>query len=78
MKSVVLYSRPGCRLCDQLEEDLEEQFSGRILLERRCVDDRDEWKQRYGLQVPVLADAQGAVLCRVVLDSARVRDYLAD
>lgn len=69
----LLLSRPGCCLCDELEEDLLAEFGpGRFELEKADVDSRPEWRQAYGIRIPVLLDASGQVLSEGRLDPARV------
>ena len=70
---LLLLSRPGCCLCDELEEDLLAEFGpGRFELEKADVDSRPEWRQAYGIRIPVLLDASGQVLSEGHLDPARV------
>ncbi len=55
MITVVLYSRPGCHLCEQAEADLQalqETYPHR--LEIVDVESRPQLLQRYGLEVPVV------------------------
>ncbi|WP_165797292.1 glutaredoxin family protein [Solimonas fluminis] len=74
---LLLLSRPGCCLCDELEEDLLAEFGpGRFALERADVDSRPEWRQEYGLRIPVLLDASGRVLSEGRLDPERVAEAL--
>ncbi|MDM4772342.1 glutaredoxin family protein [Solimonas sp. SE-A11] len=70
---LLLLSRPGCCLCDELEEDLLAEFGpGRFELEKADVDTRPEWRHEYGVRIPVLLDAAGRVLSEGRLDPARV------
>ncbi|HIK32477.1 MAG TPA: glutaredoxin family protein [Oscillatoriales cyanobacterium M59_W2019_021] len=52
MNSLILYSKPGCHLCEGLQEKLE-QIEG-LTLEIRDITTRDEWFQAYQYEVPVL------------------------
>ena len=52
MNSLILYSKPGCHLCEGLQEKLE-QIEG-LSLEIRDITTRDEWFQSYQYEVPVL------------------------
>ena len=62
MTLVTLYGKPGCCLCDELEDELFVEFGPRAFtLERMDVDSRPEWQQRYGLLIPVLLDERGQV-----------------
>ncbi|AXQ30224.1 glutaredoxin family protein [Solimonas sp. K1W22B-7] len=70
---LLLLSRPGCCLCDELEEDLLAEFGpGRFELERADVDSRPDWKQAYGLRIPVLLGESGQVLSEGRFDPERV------
>lgn len=60
---LVLLSRPGCHLCDDLREDLGRAFPDRFDVCEACVDDRPEWRTAYGLRIPVLLTEDGALLC---------------
>lgn len=59
--SLRFYTRADCPLCDAMEEQLRAVRWARlgvdpagVRVERRDVDSRDEWRERYGLSVPVL------------------------
>ncbi|HEY0915299.1 MAG TPA: glutaredoxin family protein [Solimonas sp.] len=70
---LLMLSRPGCCLCDELEEDLLAEFGpGRYQLEKADVDSRPEWRQEYGIRIPVLLDADGRLLSEGRLDPERV------
>ncbi len=59
---LLLLSRPGCCLCDELEDELIAEFGPRAFaIERADVDSRPEWRERYGLLIPVLLDNSGQV-----------------
>lgn len=51
---LLLYTRPGCCLCEGLEEKLR-ALSPPVPFELRNVDLEPELRARYGLRVPVLA-----------------------
>mgnify|MGYP006287625205 CR=1 FL=1 len=75
---LVLYSRSGCPLCEEMEAALH-AWRGRLAFRLECVDiDADpELVRRYNDQVPVLADGQGAVICRHFLDEEALQAHLA-
>lgn len=50
----VLYSKPGCHLCEGLEEKLAAAAHLPFELEVRDITTRDEWFQRYQYEIPVL------------------------
>lgn len=49
---LILYTKPGCHLCEGLQEKLE-QIEG-LTLELRDITTRDEWFQAYQYEVPVI------------------------
>jgi hypothetical protein len=59
---IVLYSRPGCHLCDETHAILDELLAKRasqglpapVLVERNIEDDED-WHRRYMFVIPVVA-----------------------
>ncbi|NEQ25128.1 MAG: glutaredoxin family protein [Microcoleus sp. SIO2G3] len=57
---LILYSKPGCHLCEGLQEKLT-QVQPPIALEIRDITSRSEWFDAYQYEVPVLVvvDAQG-------------------
>lgn len=63
-----LLGRPGCHLCEEFRDELERAFPGRFEVREACVDDRPEWRARYGLKIPVLLDERGALLCATHFD----------
>jgi len=71
--ALLLLTRPDCELCEAFRAELEQAFPGRFDVREACVDDRPEWRTRYGLKVPVLLDEQGGVLCATRFDADAVR-----
>lgn len=57
---LILYSKPGCHLCEGLLEKLED--IDEVAVEVRDITTQDAWFQRYQYEVPVLfgVDASGA------------------
>ncbi|GER38721.1 glutaredoxin-like protein YDR286C [Striga asiatica] len=60
-KKLVLYSKPGCCLCDGLKEKLDTVFSssgpnyvGDVQLEIRDITSNPEWERLYQYEIPVL------------------------
>lgn len=77
MRGLLLLSRPGCDLCEQLEDELHRQFAGQFQLDWRDVDRDPDWRARYGQLIPVLLDEARQPLCAGVLDADAVRRYLS-
>jgi hypothetical protein len=51
---LVLYSKPGCHLCEGLQEKLQQITTPTIDLEIRNILTRDDWLHAYQYEVPVL------------------------
>lgn len=51
---LILYSKPGCHLCEGLQEKLTQVQSVSIDLEIRDITIRDDWFQAYQYEIPVL------------------------
>ncbi|MBF2029885.1 MAG: glutaredoxin family protein [Oscillatoriales cyanobacterium C42_A2020_001] len=51
---LILYSKPGCHLCEGLQEKLEQITSLKFDLEVRDITTRDDWFQQYQYEIPVL------------------------
>ena len=71
-----VYSRRGCHLCDVLVEALLPLVRGRLDVEVRDVDTRDDWKEQYGARVPVV-EFEGEVVCQYRLDRASIEAIVA-
>jgi len=54
MMHLILYSKPGCHLCEGLEETLEQIQGFSIQLEIRDITTREDWFQVYQYEIPVL------------------------
>jgi len=72
---LVLYSRPGCHLCEALLEDLEPMLGVGVAVEVVDVDSTVALERRYGLRIPVLVAGE-TELSGYPLDVTRVREYL--
>lgn len=51
---LILYSKPGCHLCEGLQEKLAQIQSFAFELEVRDITSREDWLQAYQYEVPVL------------------------
>jgi hypothetical protein len=76
MRALVLYSRPGCHLCEELAAELEPLLRGRATVELKDVDESVALERRYGLRIPVLVDGD-VELSGYPLDRDRVERHLA-
>lgn len=51
---LILFSKPGCHLCEGLQEKLEQIQSLSFDLEVRDITTNDQWFQAYQYEIPVL------------------------
>ena len=51
---LILYSKPGCHLCEGLHEKLEQIQSLDLDIDVRDITTRDDWFQAYQYEIPVL------------------------
>lgn len=71
MRSLLLLGRPECHLCEEFEAGLRAFLSGAaVQIEHACVDDRGEWRMRFGARIPVLLDEAGEVIAEGRFDPA--------
>lgn len=56
LMQIILYSKPGCHLCEGLQEKLLQIISTQqeLSLEVRDITTREDWWQAYQYEVPVL------------------------
>ena len=54
MFKLILYSKPGCHLCEGLQEKLEQIQDPSLYLEIRDITTQDDWFHAYQYEVPVL------------------------
>lgn len=52
---LILYSKPGCHLCEGLQEKLQQIQSLKIDLEVRDITTREDWFQKYEYEIPILS-----------------------
>jgi hypothetical protein len=64
---LVLYSKPGCHLCEGLEEKLRALDHLPFILEVRDITTRADWFQAYQYEIPVL--------CRVAETAQGEQEY---
>jgi glutaredoxin len=54
-EQLILYSKPGCHLCEGLQEKLAQITELDFELEIRDITTREDWFQSYQYEVPVLS-----------------------
>ncbi|MBD1937659.1 glutaredoxin family protein [Microcoleus sp. FACHB-68] len=57
---LILYSKPGCHLCEGLQEKLEQIQGIDFELEIRDITTREDWFQAYQYEIPVLCRTAAA------------------
>ncbi|BAZ93465.1 MULTISPECIES: glutaredoxin family protein [Thiohalobacter] len=74
MTRLILYARPECGLCQDLEQELR-VLQPDLGFELRVIDiDRDPaLVERWGTRVPVLTTADDRLICEYFLDPAALR-----
>lgn len=74
MTRLILYSRPECGLCQDLEQELR-AFQGELGFQLAVIDiDRDPaLVERWGTRVPALIRDDGRLVCEYFLDPAALR-----
>ena len=74
---LIVYSRRGCHLCEEMLEELEPLVRGRARVRVDDVDTDPTWAELYGLLVPVLYYS-GSEVCRYRLDRKALLTLLSD
>jgi hypothetical protein len=79
MPEWIVYSRPGCGLCDEMLSDLASVLPRPEALRVRVVDidAEPDLQRKYGRRIPVLL-ADGEFVCAYRLDRERVAAHLPD
>ena len=67
MKTVDVYSRQGCHLCELLLEELLPLAKGRFDVVVPDIDTREDWRREYDTRVPVV-EYDGEFICQYHLD----------
>ncbi|HJM89575.1 MAG TPA: glutaredoxin family protein [Dehalococcoidia bacterium] len=78
MPDVVLYSRPGCHLCEdalQLLESLRAEFG--FALSEVNIESDPELERRFFVEIPVI-ELDGDVIVQAPIDAAVLRRALAN
>lgn len=76
-RSLQLYTRPGCTLCDELlraAEPIARQHG--LDIRRVNIDNDSDLRRRFGLDIPVLV-LDGHEVCRHRLDAAALERALS-
>lgn len=62
MVTLILYSKPGCHLCEGLQEKLEQIQDPPLELEIRDITRRQDWLQAYQYEIPVLIKRENSAV----------------
>lgn len=54
---LILYSKPGCHLCEGLQDKLSQLKEMNLELEVRDITSRDDWFNAYQYEIPVLCQS---------------------
>jgi hypothetical protein len=76
MKTLYVYSRRGCHLCEQLLEELLPRVRGRLEVIVHDIDTRDDWKAAYDTRIPVV-EFEGEFVCQYRLDGEALERVLS-
>ena len=76
MRELILYSRPGCHLCEVMTDELLPLIRGRAVLVVRNIDLRPDWQSAFGTRIPVLV-FDGREICEIRLDRDALESALA-
>jgi Ni2+-binding GTPase involved in maturation of urease and hydrogenase len=67
MKTLDVYSRHGCHLCEVMLEELLPLVRGQFDVIVHDIDTREDWKRAYDTRVPVI-EYDGELICQYHLD----------
>lgn len=67
LRTIDVYSRHGCHLCEVLIEELLPLVRGRFEVVVHDIDTREDWHRDYDVRVPVV-EYDGEVICQYHLD----------
>ena len=75
---LMLYSRQGCHLCEQMHAQAVEAIrNGEAELDIVDIDTDDALRERYDWRVPVLAH-EGHIICEGHFDALALQDFFDD
>ncbi|MDJ0749281.1 MAG: glutaredoxin family protein [Woeseiaceae bacterium] len=75
MKTLTVYSRRGCHLCENLIEELLPMIEGTLRLDVREIDTNAAWLERWAGDIPVV-EYDGEVVCTHFLDREAITGIL--
>ena len=76
MTELTIYGRPGCHLCEEMQEALQALLGGRPVAVRVVdISGNAELEARFSLKIPVLMAGKREI-CHYVLDRDALQAYL--
>lgn len=75
MKTIRVYSRRGCHLCEVLVESLLPMVRGTFEVEVLDIDTRPDWHSKYATRIPVV-EFDGRAVCEYHLDHEAIARLL--
>jgi hypothetical protein len=76
MKTLSLYSRPGCHLCELLAAEVAPLLGSGFEIHEVDISEHPALTRKYGLRIPVLADGETEI-SGYPLDVSRLQEYLS-
>ncbi len=76
LKTLTLYSRPECHLCELLLGELTPLLDDSVAVEILDISQDPDLMRRYGLRIPILS-CDGQEISGYPLDTGRVKSILA-
>jgi hypothetical protein len=67
--NLILYSRPGCHLCEMAKTALDK---ANIFVIEVSVESDPKLEAEYGIEIPVLTDVTGKTLLKGVINESRI------
>jgi len=77
LKTLTVYSRKGCHLCEIMIDELLPIVRGRFEIVVRDIDSREDWKSKYDTRIPVL-EYDGEQICQYHLDRGAITRILSN
>jgi hypothetical protein len=77
MDTLILYSKPGCHLCEKAEILFRARRGpGRFKLEIADISGSDELSKRYGIRIPVIRDPRSGSEIGWPFNEQRLSEFL--
>jgi len=77
LKTLTVYSRQGCHLCEVMVDELLPLVRGRFEIVVQDIDSREDWKRKYDTRIPVL-EYDGEQICQYHLDRGAITRILSN